>query len=74
MVIHSNAPAILQDLCGDDPLYLELVAKLLDTERRYSAVQKASSIPANGTPNPTSFLGAHHESPHRHLQSPRNLL
>ncbi|MBE9139760.1 hypothetical protein IQ254_21605 [Nodosilinea sp. LEGE 07088] len=29
--------AILATLCDDDPMYLELVAKLLDTERTYSA-------------------------------------
>jgi hypothetical protein len=65
--------AILATLCDDDPMYLELVAKLLDTERSNGAVQKACE-PEGVTLEPTNFLGANPEPPHRHLQSSTNLL
>ena len=44
MIIHSNAWAILKDLCDDDPMYLELVAKLLDTERQYQTMSRRKGV------------------------------
>ena len=39
-MIAPDACAILQDLCDNDPLYLELLAKLLDTERAGRSISK----------------------------------
>lgn len=39
-----DAWAILQDLCDDDPLYLELLAKLLDTERKYHTMSRRTGV------------------------------
>ena len=36
--------AILATLCDDDPMYLELVAKLLDTERKYQTMSRRTGI------------------------------
>ncbi|MFH7244089.1 MAG: hypothetical protein ACHWZW_14710 [Spirulina sp.] len=36
--------AILETLCNDDPMYLELVAKLLDTERKYQTMSRRTGI------------------------------
>ncbi|PZV10040.1 MAG: hypothetical protein DCF21_18920 [Leptolyngbya sp.] len=36
--------AILATLCDDDPMYLELVAKLLDTERKYQTLSRRTGI------------------------------
>jgi len=43
-MIAPNAWAILQDLCDDDPLYLELLAKLLDTERKYQTMSRRTGV------------------------------
>ncbi|MEO0986202.1 MAG: DNA phosphorothioation system sulfurtransferase DndC [Cyanobacteria bacterium J06639_14] len=40
----SDEWAILQDLCGDDPLYLELITKLLDTERKFHTKSHRTGI------------------------------
>ena len=39
-----DAWAILQDLCGDDPMYFELIAKLLNTERQYQTMSRRNGI------------------------------
>jgi DNA sulfur modification protein DndC len=36
--------AILANLCDNDPMYLELVAKLLDTERKYQTMSRRTGI------------------------------
>lgn len=36
--------AILQDLCQNDPMHLELVAKLLNTERKYQTMSRRNGI------------------------------
>jgi DNA sulfur modification protein DndC len=36
--------AILETLCHNDPMYLELVAKLLDTERKYQTMSRRTGI------------------------------
>jgi DNA sulfur modification protein DndC len=36
--------AILATLCDNDPMYLELVAKLLDTERKYQTMSRRTGI------------------------------
>ncbi|ASC69484.1 hypothetical protein XM38_004110 [Halomicronema hongdechloris C2206] len=43
-MITPDAWAILQDLCDDDPLYLELLAKLLDTERKYQTMSRRTGV------------------------------
>ncbi|RZM79141.1 hypothetical protein [Leptolyngbya iicbica] len=39
-----DAWAILQDLSDNDPLYLELLAKLLDTERKYQTMSRRTGV------------------------------
>jgi DNA sulfur modification protein DndC len=36
--------ATLETLCGDDAMYLELVARLLDTERKYQTMSRRTGI------------------------------
>lgn len=36
--------ATLETLCGDDTMYLELVARLLDTERKYQTMSRRTGI------------------------------
>lgn len=52
-----NEWATLENLCGDDAMHLELVARLLDTERIDSAVQKAFSICKDANLRPKAFWG-----------------
>lgn len=49
----SDEWAILQDLCGDDPMYLELIAKLLDID--LAAFQQAWGRLKFGQPAQTEY-------------------
>lgn len=43
-LLGSDEWSVLEDLCNQDPMHLELMAKLLDTERQYAVMGRRAGI------------------------------